>query len=219
MRTKPQTDATPIRLWIVEDDAGYRSNLSRSLNLEPGIECSRVFPSCVELFPVLERESHPDILLMDLGLPGMGGVDGIRKLKAVAPEVTVIVLTVFSDKKKVLESLNAGAAGYLLKTAMPDEIVRGLRQVLMGGAALSPPVARLVLDTIRKPDPAETFDLSAREIEVLEKLAEGLSVKAIAAALGIARSTAAGHLEKIYAKLQVQSQSGAVAKALRTGII
>ena len=131
----------------------------------------------------------------------------------------MIVLTVFSDKEKVMQSLDAGAAGYLLKTAMPDEIVRGLRQVFLGGAALSPTVAKLVLEEIRKPARSERFDLSRREIEVLEKLAEGRSVKGIAAELGIARSTAAGHLEKIYAKLQVQSQSGAVAKALRAGII
>ena len=208
-----------IDIWIVEDDAGYRSNLRRSLNLEKGIACSRVFPSCVELLPALARESHPDIVLMDLGLPGMSGEEGIRKLKALAPDVTVIVLTVFSDKKKVFESLNAGAAGYLLKTAMPDEIIRGLRQVIGGGAALSPPVARLVIEQVRKPDPSEEFGLSARELEVLEKLAKGLSVKGIASELGIARSTVAGHLEKIYAKLHVQSQSGAVAKALRAGIV
>ena len=166
-----------IEVWIVEDDAGYRGNLRRSLNLEPGIECSRVFPSCLELFPALEHERHPNVILMDLGLPGMGGVEGIRKLKATAPDVTVIVLTVFSEKRKVLESLNAGAAGYLLKTAMPDEIVRGLRQVIGGGAALSPSVARLVIEQMRKPDPSETFELSTRELEVLVKLAEGLSIK------------------------------------------
>lgn len=209
----------PINIWIVEDDAGYRNNLRQTLELEEHITCSRVFPSCIELFQILENEDGPDMVLMDLGLPGMSGVDGIKRLKAIAPDITVVVLTVFSDKAKVLQSLDAGAAGYLLKTAMPDEIVRGLQQVFMGGAALSPAVAKLVLEEVRKPNPSEAFDLSAREIEVLEQLAEGLSVKQIAAELHIARSTVAGHLEKIYSKLQVQSQSGAVAKALRAGII
>lgn len=209
----------PIELWIVEDDAGYRSNLRRTLELEEHITCSRVFPSCIEMFQAIENNEHPDLVLMDLGLPGMSGLEGIQKLKAVAPDVTVIVLTVFSDKEKVLQALDAGAAGYLLKTAMPEEIVRGLQQVFMGGAALSPTVAKLVLEEVRKPNLSEEFDLSEREIEVLEKLADGLLVKEIAVELGIARSTAAGHLEKIYGKLHVQSQSGAVAKALRAGII
>ena len=209
----------PINLWIVEDDAGYRSNLRRSLDLEEHITCSRVFPSCIEFFEAIETDVHPDLVLMDLGLPGMSGVEGIRKLKTVAPDVTVIVLTVFADKEKVLQSLDAGAAGYLLKTAMPEEIVRGLQQVFLGGAALSPSVAKVVLEEVRKPNATEEFDLSDREVEVLEQLAEGLSVKEIAAELDIARSTVAGHLEKIYGKLQVQSQSGAVAKALRSGII
>ncbi len=209
----------PINLWIVEDDAGYRSNLRRSLDLEEHITCSRVFPSCIEFFEAIETDVHPDLVLMDLGLPGMSGVEGIRKLKTVAPDVAVIVLTVFADKEKVLQSLDAGAAGYLLKTAMPEEIVRGLQQVFLGGAALSPSVAKVVLEEVRKPNATEEFDLSDREVEVLEQLAQGLSVKEIAAELDIARSTVAGHLEKIYGKLQVQSQSGAVAKALRSGII
>ena len=208
-----------INIWIVEDDAGYRSNLRRSLEQKEHITCERVFPSCIEFLEAIQEEVPPDLVLMDLGLPGMSGVEGILKLKAIAPDVTVIVLTVFEDKKKVLESLDAGAAGYLLKTAMPDEIIRGLNQVLLGGAALSPSVAKLILEEVRKPSPSEEFSLSEREIEVLDKLATGLSLKEIAVELKIARSTVAGHLEKIYDKLQVHSQSGAVAKALRSGVI
>jgi DNA-binding NarL/FixJ family response regulator len=128
-------------------------------------------------------------------------------------------LTVFADKEKVFEALDAGAAGYLLKSATQREIVRGVKGVFAGGAALSPEVAQFVLQEMRKPKPTEKFYLSPREVEVLEQLAAGLSVKEIAAELGIARSTAAGHLEKIYEKLSVRSQSGAVAKALRAGII
>lgn len=208
-----------INIWIVEDDAGYRSNLRRSLEQKEHITCERVFPSCIEFLEAIQEEVPPDLVLMDLGLPGMSGVEGILKLKAIAPDVTVIVLTVFEDKKKILESLDAGAAGYLLKTAMPDEIIRGLNQVLLGGAALSPSVAKLILEEVRKPSPSEEFSLSEREIEVLDKLATGLSLKEIAVELKIARSTVAGHLEKIYDKLQVHSQSGAVAKALRSGVI
>lgn len=208
----------PINIWIVEDDAGYRRNLQRSLGREHHITCSRVFPSCIEFLEAIETDTHPDLVLMDLGLPGMGGVEGIQQLKAIAPDVTVIVLTVNEDKEKVMQSLDAGAAGYLLKSSTTRQIVNGLQQVFMGGAALSPMIAKMVLDEVRKPDASE-FDLSEREIEVLELLAEGLSVKEVAAKLEVSRATAAFHLGNIYQKLDVQSQTGAVAKALRAGII
>ncbi len=208
----------PINIWIVEDDAGYRRNLCRSLDREKHITCSRVFPSCIEFLEVIKSGEYPDLILMDLGLPGMGGVEGIQQLKILAPDVTVIVLTVNEDKEKVLQSLDAGAAGYLLKSSTTRQIVNGLDQVFFGGAALSPSVAKIVLEELKKPA-AEEFDLSAREIEVLEQLAQGLSVKEVAVQLGISRATAAFHLGNIYQKLNVQSQTGAVAKALRSGII
>lgn len=206
-------------LWIVEDDSSYRRTLKRLLDGDPQWVCERTFASCGKLFEALATQSHPDLLLMDLGLPGMGGVEGIRKLATLAPEIVVLVITVFEDKEKVLEALEAGAAGYLLKTACAGEIIQAVKQVLSGGAALSPEVAKIVLQELRKPSPDDRFHLTEREIEVLDKLAEGLSVKQIAEELQIARSTAATHLEKIYQKLHVQSQSGAVAKAMRAGII
>jgi DNA-binding NarL/FixJ family response regulator len=203
----------------VEDDTGFRRTLQGLLNSEERITCERVFPSCVEMFDVIETAEHPDLILMDLGLPGMSGVEGIRKLADMAPDIAVMVITVFKEKEKVLEALDAGAAGYLLKTASGPEIIKGLEQVFLGGAALSPAVAKIVLDQMRKPTAGEAFNLSEREIEVLEQLALDLSVKEIAEHLGVSRRTAAFHLENIYRKLHVQSQSGAVAKALRSGII
>jgi DNA-binding NarL/FixJ family response regulator len=209
----------PIDVWIVEDDAGYRRNLRLSLDREKQVTCSRVFPSCVELFEAVATEKRPDVVLMDLGLPGMSGLEAIRKLTQVAPDVAVVVLTVFKDKEKVLEALDAGAAGYLLKESAGSEIVKGLQEVFQGGSALSPAIARIVVNELRKPKPAEQFSLSEREVQVLEKLAEGLAVKQIADTLGISMGTAGFHLTNIYKKLQVQSQTGAVAKALRAGII
>lgn len=209
----------PITLWIVEDDTTYRRTLQRLLNRTGHITCSRVFPSCIEFLDAVKSEPHPDLVLMDLGLPGMGGVDGILQLKTTAPDVTVIVLTVSAEKEKVLQALDAGAAGYLLKESTGPEIVSGLQQVFYGGAALSPSIAKIVVEELRNPAPADTFDLSVREIEVLEKLAAGLAVKEIAAVLNISVATARFHLTNIYRKLQVPSQTGAVAKALRAGII
>ena len=208
-----------MKIWIVEDDAGFRRSLQFLLENENKIDGLRVFPSCIEMFEALESDEHPDIILMDLGLPGMDGVEGIRKLDSVSPDISVIVITVFKDKDKVLEALDAGAAGYLLKTASGAEIIQGIEQVFSGQAALSPTVAKIVLDEMRKTTVVDVFKLSKREIEVLEKLALDLSVKEIANSLSITRRTAAFHLENIYRKLQVQSQSGAVAKALRSGII
>jgi DNA-binding NarL/FixJ family response regulator len=209
----------PLNIWIVEDDTGFRRTLQKLLNRDEHMSCDRVFPSCTKLFNAIATEPHPDLLLMDLGLPGMGGMDGIRKLSELAPNLDVVVLTVFADKEKVLESLDAGAAGYLLKSATPQEIIRGIQEVFAGGSALSPAVARVVLEEMRKAKPSGDFDLTPREVEVLEQLASGLSVKEIAEVLKISRSTVSGHLEKIYGKLNVQSQSGAVAKALRAGVI
>ncbi|MDZ8117610.1 response regulator transcription factor [Pontiella agarivorans] len=209
----------PIDLWIVEDDAGYRRNLRTSLEREKHIKVSRVFPSCIEFLAAVQEGAAPDLVLMDLGLPEMSGVEGIKKLRKMAPDITVIVLTVMEDKKKVLQSLDAGAAGYLLKSSSVREIISGLQQVFVGGAALSPEIAKIVLEEVRKPSPEEAFNLSTREVEVLEQLAEGLTVKEIAGKLNISRATAAFHLGNIYQKLNVQSQTGAVAKALRAGII
>jgi DNA-binding NarL/FixJ family response regulator len=189
------------------------------LDREEQMTCSRVFPSCEKLFEALEQDNHPDLVLMDLGLPGMGGVAGIQKLASVAPDITVVVLTVFKEKEKVLRALDAGASGYLLKTAVPEEIVRGLQQVFFGGSVLSPSVAKIVLEEFRKPSPVNDFKLSPREIDVLEQLALGHTNKKIAGELGISVKTVSNHLESLYRKLEVQSQSGAVGKAMRAGII
>ena len=209
----------PINIWVVEDDAGYRRTLQRLLNREEHITCSRVFSSCITLFEAIETEPHPDLVLMDLGLPGMGGVEGIQKLAGLAPDLAVVVLTVFADKEKVLESLDAGAAGYLLKSATPEEIIHGLQDVFMGGAALSPSVAKTVLQEMRKPKPSEQIDLSPREMEVLRLLASGHPVKQISGELGISFDTARFHIKNLYIKLHVQSQAGAVAEAYKAGFL
>ncbi|VGO16408.1 Transcriptional regulatory protein DegU [Pontiella desulfatans] len=209
----------PINIWLVEDDANYRRNLRMSLELEEHITVERVFPSCIEFFEALETNQAPDVVLMDLGLPGMSGLDAIRKLSTEAPDLAAMVLTVFKDKQKVLEALDAGAAGYLLKESEGPDIVKALQQVFMGGSALSPAVAKIVVQELRKPAPSDEFNLSQREIQVLEKLADGLAVKEISDVLNISISTAGFHLSNIYKKLQVQSQTGAVAKALRSGLI
>lgn len=209
----------PITLWIVEDDTNYRRSLEFMLSQEPKITCARVFSSCAGFLKALRSEERPDLVLMDLGLPKMSGIEGIQKLLEEEPDVAVLVLTTFSEKQKVLDALDAGASGYLLKTATGPEIIKGIQDVFMGQSALSPMVAKVALEEIRKPVPEETFNLTNRELEVLELLAEDMRVKEIANKLDIAPRTVEHHLSSIYAKLQVPSKTGAVAKALRSGII
>lgn len=209
----------PITVWIVEDEPAYRRMLLRVLGRADHITECRGFPSCIEFFEALDEGEHPDMVLMDLGLPGLSGVDGIIQMTETAPDIAVVVLTVFSDKKKVFQALEAGASGYLLKSATGPEIIKGLQEVFLGGSALSPAIAKMVLEDIRKPVPAGEVKLAVREVEVLERLAQGLAVKEIAAELDISQNTVSTYLGRIYSKLQVQSQSGAVAKALRSGII
>ena len=209
----------PINIWIVEDDSVYRRSLERLLGRQDQITCTQVFPSCIEFLKAIEGNEHPDLVLMDLGLPEMSGIEGIKRLNELAPDITVMVLTTFKEKEAVMEALEAGAAGYLLKTATGPEIIKGIQDIFMGQSALSPSIAKLVLDEIRKPTPDEGFNLSEREFEVLELLAIDLSAKEISTRLDITVRTTRFHLTNIYEKLQVSSQTGAVAKALRSGII
>ena len=208
-----------MNIWVVEDDSGFRRTLQRLLNREDGMGCSQVFASCANLFETLDSDAPPDLILMDLGLPGMSGVEGIGKLTEMTPDVAVVVLTVFSTKEKVLDALNAGAAGYLLKSATPQEIIRGLRGVLDGGVALSPEIAKTVLEVMNKSKQPDRFGLSEREMDVLKLLADGLVAKQIANDLGVSYFTVNFHVRNLYKKLEVQSQSGAVAKAFRSGLL
>ena len=126
-----------MNIWIVEDDPGYRRNLKMSLELESDIQIGHVFPSCPELFETLRKEDAPDVVLMDLGLPGMSSIEAIEKLSQAAPEVPVIVLTVFKEKNIVEQAMDAGAVGYLLKDSGQAEITEVLRSVCAGGPVLS----------------------------------------------------------------------------------
>jgi DNA-binding NarL/FixJ family response regulator len=130
-----------MNVWIVEDDAGYRRNLLMSLELDEAVTAIRAFPSCEEFFNTLAMENSPDIVLMDLGLPGMSGIEAIQKLSVEAPEVAVMVLTVFKDKKRVREAMDSGASGYLLKASDGPEIMSSLKEIVAGGSALSPVLA------------------------------------------------------------------------------
>ena len=161
------------KVLIVDDNLVIRRGLKSLLEEDSSIVIAGEASTGTEAIEWIDK-SLADVVLMDLGLPGMSGLEAIKKLSGESPDLAVMVLTVFKEKEKVLEALDSGAAGYLLKESDGSEIIKGLHEVFMGGSALSPAVAKIVVDELRKPSPAEEFNLSSREIEVLERLAEGL---------------------------------------------
>lgn len=212
------TKAPPI-VWMVEDDTRYRNHLHTLLKQRTSLHCPYSFASCKGLFEALEKaDQSPDVILMDIGLPGISGLEGIRQLERIDAKIRVIVLTVFEDEEKVLNAVEAGAAGYLLKSATIDEIEKGIHDVLYGGAVLSREVAMLIMDTIRTERP-ERNPLSPQETVVLQKLSQDLSIKQIAADLNISAHTVNFHLRNIYRKFDVHSQAAAVSRGIRQGLI
>jgi DNA-binding NarL/FixJ family response regulator len=209
-----------IVLWMIEDDALFRDGVRALIDRTPGFVCERTFTNCEEALELLQNEDAPRILLMDLGLPGMSGIEGMRKVKELSPATDVLVLTIYDDDEKVFEAICAGASGYLLKNSSGEEIVSALNQIIQGGAPMNAQVARRVLDLFsRMAGPKGMYDLSRREKEVLNLLVEGLSKKQIAERLIVSFYTIDTHLKNIYEKLHVHTRSGVVAKALREHLI
>lgn len=184
------------------------------------MQCTLQCTGCEEALEALEGGLLPDVVLMDIGLPGIDGIEGVRRIKALAPAVQVIMLTVHHDDKKIFEAICAGATGYLLKTVPPEEVIRAIGQVSRGGAPIDSRIARRVLDMFsRLALPQADYGLRNREKEILQLLVEGLTQKQIAARLYLSPHTIDGHIRNIYAKLQVHTRTGAVAKALKENLI
>lgn len=207
-------------LWIVEDHSPFRRALSRVLNAEQGLRCDREFDSCESLIAVLGKPELPDLILLDVGLPGMSGLDGVRLIKAAAPMTLVLILTVFEDDEKVFRAVCAGACGYLLKTASAQEIAQAVQEALAGGSPMNPRIARRVLDMFSKFAPKQSdYGLSEREKEILQLMVTGLIKKEIAERIHLSVHTVDTYLRRIYEKLEVNTRTGAVAKALKEGLV
>lgn len=201
---------------MVEDNHAFRNTVSRLLNQTDDIRCTHAFPACEDALALLAGGATVDVILLDVELSGMNGIDGLRKIKAVRPVTRVVMLTVFEDHERVFRAICAGASGYLLKASPFDRIVESVHQVMAGGAPMSPRVATSVLEMFaRMAGPKTDFGLTEREREVLELMKEGLSKKEIAARLELSFHTVDDYLRNIYAKLHVHSQAGAVAKAMK----
>lgn len=217
--TEPSEKLT--RIWILEDHPHFAKQIARLLAGEPDLSCEKVFSHPDELMAEFGyTSSTPDLLLLDLGLPGRDGLEVLRDVKTRYPEQRVVILTSFDDRERVYRAICNGASGYLLKTADPDEILSGIRDVLHGAGALSGSIANMILEGFAKHGPVEpTEPLTTREEEVLRLLVKGFIKKEIGDQLDISQHTVDMHLRSVYRKLQVRTQTEAVSKALRKGLV
>ncbi len=206
-----------MKIVIVEDDSLVRENLKILLGGERDIEIAGAYSSAEEALPVL-KEISPDIILVDIGLPKMSGIELIRESKSLLPDVEIMAFTVFEDKDTVFAALKAGATGYILKGATPRELVEALHNLYEGGSPMSPRIARAIIIDLQDAND-EQYLLSAREKEILSDVEKGLSYKEIAVRLNISPSTVHSHIKKIYRKLHAKSRKEAFLKARRKGIL
>jgi DNA-binding NarL/FixJ family response regulator len=209
-----------VDIWVIEDDPMFRRGMEELLEETEGMRCERTFETCEDALEVLRREGAPQIVLVDLGLPGMSGTEGIREMKAVSPSTEFVVLTIHEEQQNVFEAICAGATGYLLKSLAPDEIIAKVREVVEGGVPMTPGIARKVLSLLsgKAPSPDE-YGLTDREREILTLMVDGLTRKEIAERLFISPSTVITHSQNIYAKLHVHRRGSAVAKALKERLL
>lgn len=206
----------PIRVSIVDDELDLRENISGYVGAAKGFQCVSVHASAEEALASLPKEK-PDVVLMDINLGGMSGIECVRQLKPQMRETQMVMLTVFEDTEKIFSALSAGASGYLLKRLAPEKLLDAIREVHEGGSPMSAPIARKVVQSLQAPRAGadQTAELSPREREVLDGLAEGQAYKQIADKLNVSIHTVRNYIRRIYEKLHVRSSAEAVAKYLR----
>jgi DNA-binding NarL/FixJ family response regulator len=209
-----------VKVGIIEDDESIRESVTSFIDTTGGFSCRDSFESVES---ALEKISDPppDVLLMDINLGGMSGIEGVKKFKSIYPRMNILMLTVFEENNKIFQSLCAGASGYLLKRTPPSKILEAITEVHNGGAPMTASVARKVLDlfTSVAPPALPEVHLTARETEILQHLVSGSSYKKISRDLFISFDTVNSHIKKIYEKLQVHSKTEAVTKALRHKLV
>ncbi len=209
-----------VKVAIVEDVRSLREGFWMLIDGTPGFHCTGSFRTMEEALEKIGFDL-PDLVLMDIGLPGMSGIEGARLLKERYPDLTLLMLTVYDDDDRIFDALCAGACGYLLKKTPPARLLESLKEAVNGGAPMSPEVARRVVHLFREIHPPERADynLTPHELRLLKLLVEGHNYKTAAAQLGVSFNTICFHIKSIYEKLQVHSKSEAVSKALRTRLV
>lgn len=209
-----------IKVTIVEDVTNIREGLKALIDGTDGYTCTGALSSMEEAIPHIAG-SRPDVVLLDIGLPGMSGIAGLRKLKDANPELAVLILTVYDDDNRIFEALCEGACGYLLKKTPPVKLLECIKEAISGGAPMSPEIARRVVALFREfqPPRESTYQLTPHEMRLLKLLVDGHNYKSAAAELNVSVNTIRFHMRSVYDKLQVHSKSEAVSKALRNRII
>ena len=209
-----------IRVAILEDQREIREGLRELIDGAEDFRCSAIFGSVEEVLAQIGRDL-PDVLLVDIGLPGVSGIEGIRMLKELYPGLVLVVLTVFDDDQRIFEAICAGASGYLLKKTPAPRLIERIREAAAGGAPMSPEVASRVIALFRqaRPAPASGHGLTPHEQRLLKLLVDGHNYKTAAVELRVSVNTISFHIRRIYEKLHVHSKSEAVSKALRNQIV
>jgi len=203
--TEFSVEAATIRVAIVEDQPAIREGLSALIGATDGFSCSGCFGSMEEALRAIDTEP-PDVALIDIGLPGISGIEGIRLLKQRHPGLALLVLSVYDEDQRIFDALCAGASGYLVKTTVPARLIEALRETVAGGAPMSPEVARRVLELFRRAAPAAAAagSLTAQEERILEMLAEGHNYSTAAAESGLGVSAVSSSMKRVYEKLQAR---------------
>ena len=205
-----------IKLAIIEDNTALRQSLEQLFTRTADMSCVASLPNLMNVVSELGK-SQPDIVLMDIGLPNISGIEGVRTVKQNFETMHVLMFTVFEDDEKIFDAIRSGASGYLLKKTPPEEILEAVRQLYNGGAPMSPSIARKVIQAFQSPaaTPLADYQLTTREKEILYSLVDGLSYKKIAEKYYVSIHTVRSHICNIYEKLHVNSKSQAVAKVLQ----
>lgn len=210
-----------IDVIVIEDNELFRDSLKEAINKSNEINCNYTFSSGEVALDLIEKEELvPDIILLDIGLPGMNGIELIPELKRLTPSSKIIIITVHDDDENVFNAICTGASGYLLKDLSSEKILASISEVMNGGAPMNSHIAKKVLNMFRDQNvKSNGYDLSAREKEILKLLIEGLSKKQIAEKIFLSHHTVDSHIRNIYAKLEVHSRSSAISKAIREKLL
>lgn len=214
------TEKRIINIWVVEDNLRYRKSLAGLINGTDGMHCTNTFITCEDAIEVLSKETQPEVILLDIGLPGINGIEGIEKFKQISPSILIVILTIYDDNDKVFDALCAGASGYLLKDSSPEKIIDAIEEVIVGGAPMNMKIAHKVLEIFSQLKKKKTnYGLTDREKEILQLMVDGLTKQQIADKIFLSFHTVNTHLKNIYSKLHVNSVSSAVSKVYKENIL